>query len=101
MLNTNYQNTGREYVPTVCSQCENTAICKYKDDVLKAEESFKELQKTIKDYPECLSLKLSCAYKKYLTTKLDYSDWAIPCSSTVRAVSDKTITGTSSDTVRL
>ena len=101
MFNTNYQNAGREYVPTVCSQCENTAICKYRDDVLKAEESFKEFKKTIKDYPECLSLKLSCAYKKYISSKLDCSDWINLCSSTTRAVSDKTIIGTSSDTIRL
>ena len=52
-------NTGREYIPCVCSGCENEAICKYTDDVVKAEESFNELKKSIKDYPECLSVKLS------------------------------------------
>ena len=70
-------NTGREYIPCVCSGCENEAICKYTEDVVKAEKSFNELKKSIKDYPECLSVKLSCKYKKYVTTKADMfgSDW--------------------------
>ena len=70
-------NTGREYIPCVCSECENEAICKYTEDVVKAEKSFNELKKSIKDYPECLSVKLSCKYKKYVTTKADMlgSDW--------------------------
>lgn len=86
----------------VCSQCENVAICKYRDDVLKAEESFKELKKTIRDYPNCLSLNLSCAYKKYTFAKRDYClDWNTSYSSTTKAISDKTITGTPSDAIRL
>ena len=31
-------NTGREYIPCVCSGCENEAICKYTEDVVKAEK---------------------------------------------------------------
>lgn len=62
-------NTGREYIPSVCSGCENELICKYTDDVAKAEKSFDELKKSIKDYPECLSVKLSCKYKKYSTVR--------------------------------
>ena len=70
-------NTGREYIPCVCSGCENEAICKYTEDVVKAEKSFNELKKSIKDYPECLSVKLSCKYKKCVTTKAEMwgSDW--------------------------
>ena len=71
-------NTGREYIPSVCSGCENELICKYKDDVVETEKSFDELKKSVEDYPDCLSVKLSCKYKKHVTTKADIfgSDWA-------------------------
>lgn len=70
-------DTGRG-VCGICSGCENELICKYTDDVFEAEKAFNELKKSIKDYPECLSVKLSCKYKKYVTTKADMwgSDWA-------------------------
>lgn len=63
-------DTGRG-VCGICSGCENELICKYTDDVFEAEKAFNELKKSIKDYPECLSVKLSCKYKKYVTTKAD------------------------------
>lgn len=91
-------NTGREYIPCVCSGCENKAICKYTDDVVKAEKSFNELKESIKDYPECLSVKLSCKYKKYVTTKADMcmweTDWAGSTYTRTSANSNLDITPT-------
>lgn len=85
-------NTGREYIPSVCSGCENELICKYTDDVAKAEKSFDELKKSIKDYPECLSVKLSCKYKKYVTTKADM--WGSSAYTRTSANSNLDITPT-------
>ena len=88
-------NTGREYIPSVCSGCENESICKYTDDVIKAEKSFDELKKSIKDYPECLSVKLSCKYKKYSTVRADMcSDWAGSTYTRTSANSNLDITPT-------
>ena len=53
----------------ICSGCENELICKYTDDVFEAEKAFNELKKSIKDYPECLSMKFSCKYRKYSTAR--------------------------------
>lgn len=89
-------NTGREYIPSVCSGCENESICKYTNDVAKAEKSFDELKKSIKDYPECLSVKLSCKYKKYSATRAHMcgSDWAGSTYTCTSANSNLDITPT-------
>lgn len=66
---------------SVCDGCSNWHICKFSEDVKRAEAEYKQLRENA-DWPECVETTLGCKYKQYVTNKSsNYND------------SDYTITG--------
>lgn len=51
---------------SVCDGCSNWCICKFSEDVKRAEAEYKQLRETA-NLPECVETTLRCKYKKYVT----------------------------------
>ena len=51
---------------SVCDGCSNWRICKFSEDVKRAEAEYKQLRENI-NLPECVETTLRCKYKQYVT----------------------------------
>ena len=59
---------------SVCDGCSNWCICKFSEDVKRAEAEYKELKESA-NWPECVEATLGCKYKQYITNRLtNYND---------------------------
>ena len=51
---------------SVCDGCSNWHICKFSEDVKRAEAEYKQLRENA-DWPECVETTMRCKYKQYVT----------------------------------
>ena len=51
---------------SVCDGCSNWRICKFSEDVKRAEAEYKQLRENA-DWHECVETMLGCKYKQYVT----------------------------------
>ena len=59
---------------SVCDGCSNWHICKFSEDVKRAEAEYKQLRENA-NLPECVETTLGCKYKQYITNRLNkYND---------------------------
>ena len=49
---------------SVCDGCSNWRICKFSEEVKRAEAEYKQLKENA-DWPECVETTLGCKYKQY------------------------------------
>ena len=54
---------------SVCDGCSNWHICKFSEDVKRAEAEYKQLRENV-NWPECVETMLGCKYKQYITNIL-------------------------------
>ena len=50
---------------SVCDGCSNWRICKFSEDVKRAEAEYKQLRESA-NWPECVETTLGCKYKQYV-----------------------------------
>ena len=50
---------------SVCDGCSNWRICKFSEDVKRAEAEYKQLRENA-HWPECVEATLGCKYKQYV-----------------------------------
>ena len=55
---------------SVCDGCSNWHICKFSEDVKRAEAEYKQLRENA-NWPECVETTLGCKYKQYITNRLN------------------------------
>ena len=53
-------------VVQVCDGCSNWRICKFSEDVKRAEAEYKQLRESA-NLPECVETTMRCKYKQYVT----------------------------------
>ena len=59
---------------SVCDGCANWRICKFSEDVKRAEAEYKQLRESA-NFPECVETTLRCKYKQYIVSRLSkYND---------------------------
>lgn len=60
---------------SVCDGCSNWRICKFSEDVKRAEAEYKQLRESA-NWPECVETTLGCKYKQYVVNRLNnyYND---------------------------
>ena len=59
---------------SVCDDCSNWRICKFSEDVKRAEAEYKQLRENA-NWPECVETTLGCKYKQYVASILNkYND---------------------------
>ena len=59
---------------SVCDGCSNWRICKFSEDVKRAEAEYKQLRENA-NWPECVETTLGCKYKQYIVNRLNkYND---------------------------
>lgn len=86
---------------SVCDGCSNWRICKFSEDVKRAEAEYKQLRENA-NWPECVETTLGCKYKQYIVNRLtkyndtDYTRTDYP--SNAISNSDYTPTGSSKTT---
>lgn len=51
---------------SVCDGCSNWHICKFSEDVKRAEAKYKQLRENV-NLPECVETTMRCKYKQYVT----------------------------------
>ena len=51
---------------SVCDGCSNWRICKFSEDVKRAESEYKQLREN-ENWPECVETTLGCKYKQFVT----------------------------------
>lgn len=51
---------------SVCDGCSNCRICKFSEDVKRAEAEYKQLRENA-NWPECVETTLGCKYKQFVT----------------------------------
>ena len=51
---------------SVCDGCSNWRICKFSEDVKRAESEYKQLRENA-NWPECVETTLGCKYKQFVT----------------------------------
>lgn len=51
---------------SVCDGCSNWRICKFSEDVKRAEAEYKQLRESA-NWPECVETTLGCKYKQFVT----------------------------------
>lgn len=61
-------------VVSVCDGCSNWRICKFSEDVKRAEKQFMLTQERA-NLPECVEATLSCKYRQYVANRLNYNDF--------------------------
>ena len=54
---------------SVCDGCSNWHICKFSEDVKRAEAEYKQLRENA-NWPECVETTLGCKYKKCVVNRL-------------------------------
>ena len=55
---------------SVCDGCSNWRICKFSEDVKRAEAEYKQLRENV-NLPECVETTMRCKYKQYVANRLD------------------------------
>lgn len=55
---------------SVCDGCSNWHICKFSEDVKRAEAEYKKLRENV-NLPECVETTMRCKYKQCLANRLD------------------------------
>ena len=53
-------------IVSVCDGYSNWCICKFREDVRRAEAEYKELKESA-NWPECVETTLGCKYRRYMT----------------------------------
>lgn len=51
---------------SVCDGCSNWRICKFSEDVKRAETEYRQLRESA-NWPECVETTLGCKYRRYMT----------------------------------
>lgn len=51
---------------SVCDGCSNWHICKFSEDVKRAEAEYKQLRENV-NLPECVETTMRCKYKQFVT----------------------------------
>ena len=80
---------------SVCDGCSNWRICKFSEDVKRAEAEYKRLRENA-NWPECVETTLGCKYKQYVANRLTdnlinkYSDTSLTGFPVTRFDSDST-----------
>ena len=76
---------------SVCDGCSNWRICKFSEDVKRAEAEYKQLRENA-NWPECVETTLGCKYKQYVVNRLsnycnntDYTRTGWPSNATVNS----------------
>ena len=54
---------------SVCDGCSNWRICKFSEDVKRAEAEYKQLRENA-NLPECVETTMRCKYKQYVSNRL-------------------------------
>ena len=54
---------------SVCDGCSNWRICKFSEDVKRAEAEYKQLRENA-NWPECVEATMRCKYKQYIASRL-------------------------------
>ena len=54
---------------SVCDGCSNWRICKFSEDVKRAEAEYMQLRENV-NCPECVETTLRCKYRQYVTNRL-------------------------------
>ena len=62
---------------SVCDGCSNWHICKFSEDVKRAEAEYKRLRENA-NWPECVETTLRCKYKQYEYNRLTYVNTGDP-----------------------
>lgn len=57
---------------SVCDGCSNWRICKFSEDVKRAEAEYKQLRENA-NWPECVETTMRCKYKQYIASRSDYT----------------------------
>lgn len=52
---------------SVCDGCSNLQMCKFSEDVKRAEAEYKQLRESA-NWSECIESTLKCKYKQYVTS---------------------------------
>ena len=60
---------------SVCDGCSNWCICKFSEDVKRAEAEYKQLRENA-SWPECVETTLGCKYKQYIVNRLNNYNYA-------------------------
>ncbi len=60
---------------SVCDGCSNWCICKFSEDVKRAEAEYKRLRENA-NLPECVESTLKCKYKQYIANRLTYTNYS-------------------------
>ena len=74
---------------SVCDGCSNWRICKFSEDVKRAEAEYKRLRENV-NLPECVETTMRCKYKQYVANRLnnhndnDYAGTWWPSNVTVK-----------------
>ena len=58
---------------SVCDGCSNWRICKFSEDVKRAEAEYKQLRENA-NWPECVETTLGCKYKHIVNRLTKYND---------------------------
>ena len=83
---------------SVCDGCSNWHICKFSEDVKRAEAEYKQLRENA-DWPECVETTLGCKYKQYVVNRLrNYSNVGSTTMYSPSNAIDCTPTGSSKTT---
>lgn len=53
---------------SVCDGCSNWHICKFSEDVKRAEAEYRQLRENV-NLPECVETTMRCKYKQYIVNK--------------------------------
>lgn len=75
---------------SVCDGCSNWCICKFSEDVKRAETEYKQLRENA-NWPECVETTLRCKYKQCVVNRLtnyndtDYTRTGWPSNATVNS----------------
>ena len=69
---------------SVCDGCSNWHICKFSEDVKRAEAEYKQLRENA-NWPECVETTLGCKYKQCIVNRLT--------NNLINKYSDTSLTG--------
>ena len=80
---------------SVCDGCSNWCICKFSEEVKRAEAEYKQLRENA-SWPECVETTLGCKYKQYIVNRLNNYNYADYTMTGYNAIlnSDYTLTNT-------
>lgn len=85
-------------VASVCDGCSNWRICKFSEDVKRAEAEYKQIRENV-NLPECVETTMRCKYKQYIVNRLtNYNDADYTTMYSPSNAIDYTPTGSSKTT---